>query len=78
MGTIMITIDFWGISFEADYTRYSDGDITLDDLRTIDHKGNVICDFPSKMLTVKAEEEIITLINEALDQRKADYDRGLI
>jgi hypothetical protein len=74
----MITIDFWGISFEADYTRYSDGDITLDDLRTIDHKGNVICDFPSKMFTIKAEEEIITLIAEALDQRKADYDKGLI
>lgn len=74
----MIRIDFWGISFEADYTRYSDGDITLDDLRTIDHKGNVICDFPAKMFTLKAEEEIITLIAEELDRRKADYDKGLI
>jgi hypothetical protein len=74
----MIRIDFWGISFEADYTRYWDGDITLNSLRTVDHKGNVICDFPAKMLTVKAEEEIITLIAEELDRRQADYDKGLI
>ena len=74
----MIRIDFYGIYFEADYTRYQDGDITLDDLRTVDHKGKVICDFPAKMLTLKAEEEIITLINEALDQRLSDYNKGLI
>ena len=74
----MIKIHFYSISLGADINTYADGDWDMNHLYVLDAKGNVYEELPANMLTGRADIEIAALIQEALDQRLSDYNRGLI
>jgi hypothetical protein len=74
----MIKIHFYSISLGADINIYADGDWDMNHLYVLDGKGNVYEELPANMLTGRADIEIAALIQEALDQRLSDYNRGLI
>ena len=69
-------IDWRGIDLQVDYTSYADGEITIDDIRTIDEKGQVLDDLPTNLLTEKAENEILALVEEALDRLQQERLQG--
>ena len=70
----MIRITFYSIELGAEITTYGDGTWDLDCLYVLDSKGGIYEELPAHMLTERADREIHSLIEKALDELEPDCD----
>lgn len=70
----MIKITFYSIDLGAYIDSYSDGTWSLRSLYVLDSNGRIYEELPPNMLTERADTEIDSLIQKALDCEQPDSD----
>jgi hypothetical protein len=71
---IMINIWFYSINLAVEVSTYADGDFDIDKIFVLDGEGQICEELPANMLTLQADREILTLVEQALEAQEPDCD----
>ena len=70
----MINIWFYSINLAVEVSTYADGDFDIDKIFVLDGEGQICEELPANMLTLQADREILTLVEQALEAQEPDCD----